>query len=83
MKLTDSLKKVNSWTEHKSQETPIKSIQTLGKTSKKDTPRAMCMGTSCMDNQCGWNCGTVENRFMRFKKRAAKINKSSCKQRAA
>ncbi len=83
MKLTDSLKKVNSWTEQKAQATPVKSIQTLGKPIKKDTPRAMCLGTSCLDNQCGWNCGVIEDRFMRFKKRAAKIAKTSCKQRAA
>lgn len=77
------MKKVNSWTEQKDQKTPIKSIQNLGKKTKKAAPRAMCLGTECMDNQCGWNCGTIEERFMRFKKCSAKIAKCNSKQRAA
>ncbi len=83
MKLTDSLKQVNSWTNQKVYETPVKTVQTLGKKSRKCTPRAMCLGTSCMDNQCGWNCGVIEDRFMRFKNRTNKITPASCKQRVA
>ena len=83
MKLTSSLSRVNSWTEQKAQKTPVRAIQTLGKKVMRDIPHAMCQGTSCMDNQCGWNCGVIEDRFMRLKKNLTKSARKNCKQRAA
>lgn len=83
IKLTPSLSKVNSWTEQKDQKTPVRAIQTLGKKVRKNIPHAMCLGTSCMDNQCGWNCGVVEDRFMRLKKNLTKSVQKTRKQRAA